>query len=234
MDSSHVSLCALVMSASGFDEFTCTRPTTLGVNMVNLAKILKCSSGDDAVTLQCKDGGNSFDLLFEGKSKTSEFCIQLVDIDSEHLGIPEREDSCRITMASAEFQRICRDLAVIGDSCTIACAADSVTFSVAGDRGVGNIHLKRTGGGATQDDAVVIESTEPVKLAFAMRHLNIFTKATPLAATVQLSMASNLPLVVEYALEKLGFLRFYLAPKIDDQEGGQPGSTAADAAEDAT
>ena len=36
------------------------------------------------------------------------------------------------------------------------------------------------------------------------------------SSTVSLSMLADVPLVVEYAMEGLGHLRYYLAPKIDD------------------
>ena len=39
-----------------------------------------------------------------------------MDIDSEHLGIPDTEYDVSVNMSSTEFQRICRDLAVLGES----------------------------------------------------------------------------------------------------------------------
>ena len=39
-----------------------------------------------------------------------------MDIDSEHLGIPDTEYSAVVKMPAAEFQRIMRDLSSIGDT----------------------------------------------------------------------------------------------------------------------
>lgn len=39
-----------------------------------------------------------------------------MDIDSEHLGIPEAEYHAIVRMPSAEFGRICKDLSSIGDT----------------------------------------------------------------------------------------------------------------------
>lgn len=39
-----------------------------------------------------------------------------MDIDSEHLGIPEAEYHAIVRMPSAEFARICKDLSSIGDT----------------------------------------------------------------------------------------------------------------------
>lgn len=42
-----------------------------------------------------------------------------MDIDSEHLGIPESEYEAIVRMPSAEFARICKDLSTIGDTGTV-------------------------------------------------------------------------------------------------------------------
>lgn len=59
---------------------------------------------------------------------------------------------------------------------------------------------------------------EPVSLTFALRYMNSFTKATPLAEQVTISMSSDLPVVVEYKVAEMGYIRFYLAPKIEEEE----------------
>lgn len=61
---------------------------------------------------------------------------------------------------------------------------------------------------------------EPVSLTFALRYMNSFTKATPLANSVTISLSSELPVVVEYKIAEMGYIRFYLAPKIEDDEEG--------------
>lgn len=50
-----------------------------------------------------------------------------------------------------------------------------------------------------------------------MRYLNFFTKATSLSSTVILSMSKDVPLVVEYRIKDIGYIRYYLAPKIEDE-----------------
>ena len=48
--------------------------------------------------------------------------------------------------------------------------------------------------------------------------MNSFTKATPLSNTVTISLSSELPVVVEYKIAEMGYIRFYLAPKIEEDE----------------
>jgi len=189
-----------------------------------MSKILKCAGNDDSVTLKSKEEGDTINFTFENpkQSKLSEFELKLLEIDADALGIPETEYQSVIKMPAAEFQRICRDLTILGDTVIIAATKKGVKFSVSGDMGTGNIQCKPTGGVDTKDDEqVTIELEEPVSLTFALKYLNYFTKATSLASTVSLSMSKDVPLVVEYPIsvkegESVGYVRFYLAPKIEE------------------
>lgn len=46
----------------------------------------------------------------------SDFELKLMDIDSEHLGIPDTDYCATITMPSGEYARIMKDLSSIGDT----------------------------------------------------------------------------------------------------------------------
>lgn len=119
MDSSHVSLVSLVLRSEGFDRFRADRNMALGVNFVSLSKILKCANNEDCITLKAEESEDTVTFMFENKDqdKISDFELKLMDIDSEHLGIPDTEYTCTIKMPSSEFQKICRDLMVLGDTC---------------------------------------------------------------------------------------------------------------------
>ena len=121
-------------------------------------------------------------------------------------------------MPSGEFHRICRDLSTIGDSVMITVNKEGVVFSTAGELGSGAVTLKPSAAVDAEEDSVVIDLKESVKLSFALRYLNHFTKATPLASSVTLSISKDVPLVVEYRVGDMGYIRYFLAPKIEDGE----------------
>jgi len=220
MDSSHVSLVALLLRADGFDHFRCDRNISLGINLGSMGKVLKCINNDDIVTLKADDNADTMTFMFENQNqdRISDFELKLMDIDSEHLGIPDTDYKALIQLPASEFQRICRDLQILGDTVTIAVGKDGVKFSVAGEMGSGNMTLRQnTAVDTKEEEQVTIEMEEPVTLNFALRYLNFFTKATPLSGSVSLQLSKDVPLVVEYKMpEELGHLRFYLAPKIED------------------
>jgi len=144
--------------------------------------------------------------------------LKLMDIDSEQLGIPDTDYKCTVQMPSGEFQRIIRDMQVLGDTLTISCTKEGVKFHVTGDLGTGNVLIRQNNTAEKDEDKVLIEMEEPVELTFALRYLNFFTKATSLGGTVILSLSPEVPVVVEYPIGETGHIKYYLAPKIDEDE----------------
>lgn len=222
MDASHVSLVAMMLQKEFFASFRCDRSMSLGLSLQHLSKVLKCAGKDDSITLKAEDGGDVLTLTFENSKmdRISEFELKLMDIDSEHLGIPETEYKAVVTMPSAEFARIVRDLSLIGDTCSVACGKEGVKFGVSGDLGTGSITIKQSTSADRPELSTLVEMEEPVDLSFALRYLNLFTKATGLSQQTVLSMSPDVPLVVEYKIhdDTQSYVRYYLAPKVADEE----------------
>jgi len=257
MDSSHVSLVSMQLTESGFENYRCDSNAVLGIQFAALNKILKCMTSKDSLSIQAQDDGDIVNFIFESadQKRYSNFELKLNDIDAEQLGIPDTDYATTVKMPSAEFQRICRDLAAIGDTVTISATKQGVQFAVDGDIGAGSMMIKGfvagsaaktvkdededatqmdeededlqmavpsgnvdDDGGDEDDNGVRIQLEESVQQTFSLRYLNNFTKATGLSKEVVLRMGAEVPLEVEYKIADFGSLRYYLAPKIDDDE----------------
>merc|ERR1712198_622552 len=203
MDNSHVSLVAVNLRHDGFDKFRCDRQLSMGMNLDSMSKILKCAANDDIITVKAQDQADNVTFMFESpnQEKVSDYEMKLMNLDQEHLGIPETDYACVIKMPAGEFARVVRDLSQFGESVIISCTKEGVKFSAAGD-----IELAQTANVDKEDEAVSIEMQEPVTLTFATRYLNMFTKASCLAPQVSLSMSPDVPLVVEYNIGDIGHI----------------------------
>jgi len=221
MDSSHVSLVSMLLRAEGFEPWKCEESIQLGMRMDHLMKLLKCMHAKDSVELNYKENGEELDFIFKSpnEERVSHFSMKLMEIDTEHLGIPETEYQTCVQMPSSEFMRVCRDLASFGDTLRIHVTKDEISFSVTGDNCNGTMSMRNTTAtDEEQPEATVIDSKEEITQAFALRYLQHFTKATPLSKVVTLRMNADVPLLVEYQIDELGYLRYYLAPKIEEDE----------------
>lgn len=290
LDTSHVALVNLVLHADGFQTYQCERNNILGLNLVSFAKVLKTTEGTDTITLRHEDDSDIIVLVAESNDgqRKSEYQLKLMEIEAESMGIPDMEYRSVISLSSSEFAKICRDMAIFGDTVTIHVTREGVKFSAIGDIGEGFAFL-RAGGKAddqrikpevkaeikaevktevkaevkpevksevkpetvknenTADDdvplaeklaekvkakvnkaeketektstggeGVFITMDEPVTLSFALRYLNTFAKGSSLCERVNLHLAKDSPCMIEYRIQGVGFLRYYLAPKVDD------------------
>ena len=90
---------------------------------------------------------------------------------------------------------------------------ECVKFTCSGDIGNGSVALRSHKNVEKPELSTNIELTEPVSLTFSLKYLVNFCKASSLSSTVTLSLASDVPLLVEYKMDN-GYVRFYLAPKV--------------------
>ena len=185
---------------------------SIGVSLSSLGKILKGANNDDVLSLKKSDDGDTLQMTFESpkSDRVGEFEMKLMDIDSEHLGIPDTQYDAVVKMSSGEFGRICRDLANIGESVKIEVSKEGVSFSAEGEIGAARMTLKQGSGTAVlQDDddedeedvkpakkkrkqdggsssnsggqvPVKIEMQQAVNLTFSLKYLSNFAKAAPL------------------------------------------------------
>ncbi|XP_008806847.1 proliferating cell nuclear antigen-like isoform X2 [Phoenix dactylifera] len=141
MDSSHVALVALLLRSEGFDHFRCDRNHSMGMNINNVSKLLRCAANDDIIILNADDDSDTITFIFESpkQDKLADFAMKLMDIQNDHLGIPEAEYQAIVKMRSLEFARICKDLSSIGDTVVISVTKEGIKFSTRGGIGSANI-----------------------------------------------------------------------------------------------
>ena len=142
----------------------------------------------------------------------------MMDIEQEQLAIPDTPYKATVKMGAAEFQRIIRDMQVLGDTCTIAVTKEGIRFSGSGNIGSGNILIRQNAAAEDEKRQVIVDMEEPVELNFALRYLNFFCKAAPLSEQVIISMSPDVPMVVEFPIQDVGYVKYYLAPKIEEEE----------------
>ena len=100
MDSSHVALVSLSLSQNGFETYRADQNMVLGVNIGNLSKVMKLADNGDSITLQAENEANHLKVIFENPKteRTTEFNLNLITIDSEHLAIPETDYQALVTI----------------------------------------------------------------------------------------------------------------------------------------
>lgn len=76
--------------------------------------------------------------------RIAEYEMKLMDIDADTLNIPDTDYDARVSMPSAEFTRIVRDLSQLGESVRIEVSKEGVRFISDGEAANGNILLRQS------------------------------------------------------------------------------------------
>merc|ERR1711988_22376 len=212
-------LVSLLLRECAFADFKCDRPTSLGMNVDSLCKVFKICGPNDSLKLRWNNEADTLNFQCENSEddRIADFDLKLMQIESEHMEIPEQQYKVTAKLPSSEFQKICRDLKEFGETMQVQASKEGITFTVAGDIGTGRVVLKPRESDKVEEK-VALTIHEPVTAAFALRYLTNFAKAAPLSGGVEIGLGPDSPLSVKYDLENPdnGYIQFYLAPKIDE------------------
>merc|ERR1739849_73628 len=102
--------------------------------------------------------------------RIADFDLKLMQIESEHMEIPEQQYKVVARLPSSEFQKICKDLKEFGETMQVSASKEGIKFSVQGDVGSGNVMLKPRES-EKPEEKVTLTVHEPVTATFALRYL---------------------------------------------------------------
>ena len=189
----------------------------LGVSIGNLSKVMKLADNSDSITLAADNDASHLKITFRNPKteRTTEFNLNLITIDSEHLAIPETDYTSVVTINSSEFTKICKELFSLSETVQIVTSKDLVQFTVDGEVGSGSVKLTHNDSDK-KEEQTMFEVSEGVSQQFALRYLNMFNKASTLSNFTKICMTTDQPLVIEFTIDNLGVLKYFLAPKISD------------------
>ncbi len=215
MDASHTVLVHLKLEGKNFEHYHCPKKLILGVNMLNLFKLIKTMSNNDTLTLYVdKNNQNQLCIKIENgeKNTVTTYKLNLMDLNEESIQIPPAQFTSVITMPSTDFQKICRDMHNLADVIEIKSAGSQLIFGCKGDfaqqetiMGESNNHGMKF----TQKQ----EDTDIVQGIFALKHLVLFTKCTNLCNQIEMYLKNDYPLIINYTVASLGNIKLCLAPQ---------------------
>lgn len=229
LDGNHVSLVSLQLLDGGFAHYRCDRERVLGVNIASLNKVFKLCGANESVVISSKDDEDSLNFIFENnkEDKVSNFSLKLMALDVDSLNIPESEEGfdAEVELNSKELATIFRNLGEFSDTIFIEIDSVGIKFTTKGNVGDAEVNLKPRQATSEDDVGVIIKTKKPIKQSFAIKYLNLFAKSCILSDSVTLGLSSDRPIEFRYDIKdsapeadmmKMGFVKFFLAPKVDD------------------
>ena len=91
MDSSHTVLVHLKLNSENFESFQCKNKIIIGINMINLFKLIKTMGNSDTLTLYLEEENQSLlGIKIENSEKNSitDYKLNLMDLNETNIQIP--------------------------------------------------------------------------------------------------------------------------------------------------
>lgn len=212
MDLARVCVLSLYLGPTCFKKFETDR-SVVCLSIAMLLKVLKSSAVDSAPELEMSWDGKADHVSVKTPAHAT-FELPLFHAgESERFDLPEPAQ--RLSFDASVFATTIKDLALFSDTATFETTSSSdgaveMKVSVSNATGVrGSLWLPAKTGGASADGAA--------KATFALSYLTSMVKAAALSETLAIELQRDRPLTMEVALlSGRGYLRMYLAPKVDD------------------
>lgn len=212
MDNNHVVLVHLKLDASKFEHYHCEGRIVIGVNMLNMYKLIRAINSGDILTLFIDSSDmNHLGIKIENGSKNTRttYKLNLLDLDNQKITIDPESFNSVIMLPSIDFQKICRDMHNIAEYVEMKNISTQLILSCKGDfcNQETIISDSENGNSITNKG-----SSEIVQGVFSLKYLVLFTKCTNLSSTVELYLKNDYPLLIKYTVASLGEIKLALAP----------------------
>ena len=195
LDTARSALVDFNLHADNFEEYECTEDCVAGINIANAFKTLKTISTNDTLTIEINNRSYMKIIIHnENKKSKTEFELKMLDIDEDHIELPEVEMSVITVLPSVDFQRICRDMSNLAQEMRIERKNNEIIFACEGDF-------------ANQSTSTECNNTFDGHLGglCSLKYLIMFTKATGMCSNVQIMMEKEMKfLVLHYNVANLG------------------------------
>jgi proliferating cell nuclear antigen PCNA len=222
MDGSHACLVEIKLTRDWFDKYTLKEDEVLGINSEILFKVIDCWKEGQEITIYTKNNNNNLFIDFNGeKQVTKKFQLPLIDIDSDIMDIPEKDYDVDLLLKSNDFKELISELSIFNSTIIFKCSSDDEKVIIDANGGMGAMQVE-----IKDDDILEFAISEDLDLSvtYALSYINTMCSFSKLNDCVYIHSSDDVPMKLHYSLddkdssESENYVKFYLAPKIDDDD----------------
>lgn len=211
LDNSKVVLVHLKLEAKKFEYYYCEGKISIGVNMLNLFKLMRTINSNDTLTLFIENADiNHLGIKIENSEKNQKtvYKLNLLDLNNPIISIDPVEFNSQITLPSVDFQKIIRDMNQIAEFVEIKNINTQLILTCQGEFCSQETILMDNEGMNTFNNN---KTDEIVQGVFSLKYLVLFTKCTNLCSTVSLYLKNDYPIICVWDVASLGSISLALA-----------------------
>ena len=210
MDPSRVAMVDFEWPKTVFDEYTCTEPMKMCINISEMLKLLRRAGKDESVELSLDEKTGRLQVTIRGKYVRT-FNMPTLEAMEEEVPTPKVSFNVSAKATTEGLREAIEDASLVSDHVRIEADSEKLVMHATGDLMGATIELKKG-----SDALLNLETKEPSKATFSLSYLSEIVKAavaTSDVATIEFS--TDMPIRLDFQQQKEGKLTFYLAPRIE-------------------
>jgi len=212
MDPSRVAMIDFEWPKSLFQEYLCTEPTKICLNISELLKLLKRAGKEEAVELSLDDKTGRLLVTITGKYNRN-FTMPTLEASEEEVPTPKISFNVKAKTTTQGLSQAIEDAQLVSDHVRIEAEPDKMTLSASGDLMGATITLQKG-----NDALLDLEVKENAKATFSLSYLSEIIKAASATSDIAtLEFSSDMPVRIDFQQQKEGKLTFFLAPRIETE-----------------
>jgi proliferating cell nuclear antigen len=212
MDPSRVAMVDFEWPKTVFEEYTCTEPTKMCINISELLKLLRRAGKNEVVELSLDEKTGRLQIRITGKY-TRNFTMPTLESSEEEVPTPKITFNVRAKATTEGLRQAIEDAQLVSDHVRIEVDTEKLVFNAAGDLMGAIIEIQKG-----SDTLLDLETKEPSKATFSLSYLSEIIKAASATSDIAtLEFSTDMPIKLDFQQTKEGKLTFYLAPRIETE-----------------
>lgn len=212
MDPSRVAMIDFEWPKTVFEEYECTEPAKMCINITELLKLLKRAGKDEVVGLSLDEKTGRLQVAISGKYSRN-FTMPTLEASEEEVPTPKLTFNVKIKATTEGLSQAIEDAQLVSDHVKLEADPEKLVFNAAGDLMGATITIQKG-----NDALLDLEATQPSKATFSLSYLAEIIKAASATSDIAtLEFSSDMPVKLDFQQVKGGKLTFYLAPRIETE-----------------
>jgi len=212
MDPSRVAMIDFEWPKTVFEEYACTEPSKMCINVSEMLKLLKRAGKNEVVELSLSEKTGRLQLKITGKYART-FTMPTLEASEEEVPTPKLTFNVRAKTTTGGLSQAIEDAQMVSDHVMIEADTEKLVLNAAGDLMGATITLQKG-----SDTLLELEVKEPSKATFSLSYLSeIIKTASATSDIATLEFSTDMPIKIDFQQAKEGKLTFYLAPRIETE-----------------
>lgn len=210
LDDSHVCLIDLSFERNFFKKYNIEKNEIIGIDVPHFIKSMKCL--DNSKDWEISTKNNQLEI----SSGNTIFSLNLLDIESDDITVPEQEYDIEIKIPTKKLLEILKILNINEPDNLAVCLKDIMIWETISDKGKITYKWEEDNIEKTLSNSFSRMNIDDDRIYnYSISYINKFCKNV--LDDITFSFSNDFPLKINYSCDNFN-CDFYLAPKIEDDE----------------